>query len=366
MTLRDIEGGGFSSAEADAPAPIGHNKPPAGLATGDALLSRVKADHAKLFDRANDLLEAEERIPKAEDSTTLVCTNDQWEKNLTELSRQLAGAHNALDAARTNEIEPYRSAVSLVHGHFREVMDRLVDPDPKTKTSLRARIERALTRYKADKLEKERIAREREAEARRVAEAEERRKREETERAAAAEEQRRRDAAAAEAKRAEDAARAAAESAARKRNEKARAEAEAEAKRLAEEARRAQEKRRQEEEAAADERRKREETARAAEARAADERAAAEAAAAVPAASLTTTRSSNAQSGLREFVDYRDVNRETIDLDRLRSHIPADALEQAIRSYIGANSDSIKDEIKNRRQPIRGVIFFINQRTQVR
>lgn len=367
MSRADIEGDGFSAvvAEPEAPPPRDHNNPP-GLLIGEPLLQRVKLTHMALFKRGNDLLDAERRIPKAADGVTLLCQDDEQERKLTELSRQLATAHSSLDAARTAEIAPYRDSVNAVHGLFRDLMDKLLDPDKKTANSLRHRVERALTKYKSDKLEAERKRREAEAEAARLAEEAAQRQRDEEERKAREEEDRRRAVAAEEERKAQEAAAEAARVAARKRNEKAREEAEAEAERLRVIAAEAAEKRREEEEAAAADRRKRDEAAAEELARAAEKRAEAEAAATVPAANLTRTRSSNAMSGLQEFVAFRDLNRETLDLERLRGHIPNDALEQAMRSWIKANNDLIRDELKNRRQPVRGVVLYIDARTQTR
>jgi hypothetical protein len=364
MPRHDLEGDGFSQIVTEAP-PIGHNNPP-GLLTGEPLMDRVKLTHRDLLKRGADLVAAEARIPKGPDGK-LICPDDDWEKKLTETVRQIQGAHGSLDTARTAEIEPYRNATSLVHGLFRDLMDKLVDPDPKkTQNSLKARAERALNDYKTKKRQAEERRLAEEAELRRQEEEKARRAREETERKAREEEDRRRAAAAEEERKAQEAAAEALAVANRKRNAEARAAADAEAARLAEIARETSDRRRREEEQAAEERRQREEAARVEEDQAAEARATAEAAAATGAAGVTRTRSSNAMSGQQEFVDFRDFNRETIDLEKLRAHIPTDAYEQAVRSFVRANADMLKDEIKNRRQPVRGVVFFINTRTQVR
>lgn len=86
---------------------------------------------------------------------------------------------------------------------------------------------------------------------------------------------------------------------------------------------------------------------------------------ALPAADLTRTRSSNAVSSQQEFVDFTELDRKMLSLEDLRAHFSIADLEVAIRSYIKANNDALKTDIKNRRQPLRGVVFFMNDRTRV-
>jgi len=91
----------------------------------------------------------------------------------------------------------------------------------------------------------------------------------------------------------------------------------------------------------------------------------AERAAKLPAAAVTRTRSPNAVQSAQEFVDFRSLDRNIVDLEPLRAHLSTEHIEMALRSYIGANTTAIKEEIRNRRQPLRGVEFWINQRTRV-
>jgi hypothetical protein len=86
---------------------------------------------------------------------------------------------------------------------------------------------------------------------------------------------------------------------------------------------------------------------------------------AAPAAELTRSRSANAVQSQQEFVDFRDLDRAKISLEALRSHIGIDHLAQAVRGYIAANNEALKDDLKNRRQPLVGVEFFLNSRTRV-
>lgn len=54
-------------------------------------------------------------------------------------------------------------------------------------------------------------------------------------------------------------------------------------------------------------------------------------------ADLARTRGDfGAISSLRRFWDFTDLDRDTLDLLRLRAHIPLDALEKAVRAYIRA------------------------------
>ena len=85
---------------------------------------------------------------------------------------------------------------------------------------------------------------------------------------------------------------------------------------------------------------------------AADAEAAAKAAAAKP-ADLSRTRSDEgAVASLRTFWDFRDLDRAKIDLEALRQHLPEDALERAVRSFVKAGG-----------REIDGAVIFENSRT---
>lgn len=87
---------------------------------------------------------------------------------------------------------------------------------------------------------------------------------------------------------------------------------------------------------------------------------------AAPAADLTRSRSSNAVSSQQEFLDFRDLDRKAIDLEKLRSFISIDALAVAVRAFGTANSDAIKADLKHKPalQRLAGVNFFMNDRTR--
>ncbi len=48
------------------------------------------------------------------------------------------------------------------------------------------------------------------------------------------------------------------------------------------------------------------------------------------------------QSSLKEFYTYRDLDREALDLEKLRAHIPEDALDKAIKSLIKAGGRELR------------------------
>ncbi len=68
---------------------------------------------------------------------------------------------------------------------------------------------------------------------------------------------------------------------------------------------------------------------------------AAKAAAAKPAELGKSRGEYGGQTTLKQFWNFTNLNRSAIDLDALRSHLPADALDKAVRSWINANKDSL-------------------------
>lgn len=317
MSDRDLDGDGFGALEYLPPR--GHNRPPS-LLLDEALVADIENDSAFLFARADELAGAESRMPPVDGPTN--------EAKATEFVRQIQAAVKAIDAARIARKEPYRRGASQVDSRFNIPTDAL--------EKLKKRVEARLTEYKRAVAEAARAKAEAEAKARREAEEK-----------AAAERRRAQE----EAERKEREAREAAEAAARKRSAEARAKAEAEARRAAD---------------AAEVARKQREAAEEAERVAAEARHKAEKLAEAPAAEHTRRRSTSAVSSLQEFVDFRDLDRRNIDLDKLREHFTTDAIETAVRAYARANSDMIKAELKNARQPLRGIVFWINARTNVR
>jgi hypothetical protein len=341
MNMPDLLGGGLDEASAHPPEdlpPRDHNNPPE-LLQGEKLKDFIIGKHAPIFRRALDLIDAEARISK-DANNTLLCNDDETEGKMTEMVRQIQSAHKALDSTRMAEKQPYDMIADTIHGMFREVMDKLVDPNSTRQrpgNRLKERLERALTSYKSHKEVLQRLEAERQAKRARAIEqivllghfcislpafVQAYETHLEAENALA-----------------------------KARTKKAKEDAQAKAD-------------------AAEAANKAAQTAAAEQAKQAEavtkDRETADRRTMTSAANLTRSRSQSAVSSLRQFVDFKDVNRETVDLERLRQHLPSDAIEQAIRGFQRANADLVKDEINNKRQPLRGVTFFINEGTTVR
>ncbi len=86
---------------------------------------------------------------------------------------------------------------------------------------------------------------------------------------------------------------------------------------------------------------------------------------ATPAADLTRARSANAVQSQQEFVDFRSLDRRTVDLEKLRSFLTTAAIESAVRQYIASHSDAIKVDLRAKKATVAGVEFFMNSRTRV-
>lgn len=317
------------------PAVIGHNSGAIVLPKPDEIRAGLRDRFRELFKRADDLLMAESRIPRDE-RQNLYCQDDAWEEKLTEMVRQIQGANKALDTKRMDEKQTFDDLASAVHGTFREVMDKLVDPRPRGVSALKHRVEAALTAYKA---KKEAIARAKAEEAAKLRRAEEDRLRRKAE-----EDQRIADAAAAKLREAE-------EEAARKRKPQTKAAAEEAVQAAAEQAAAAQDQASGSTVLAEG---------------ASNLRSEAERAAAAPAADLTRMRSSNAVSSLQEFLDVRDIAGERLPPATLWAYVSQAEKEKAVRGYMRVHADQIKEGLKNDKQPLAGAIFFMNKRTSVR
>jgi hypothetical protein len=77
--------------------------------------------------------------------------------------------------------------------------------------------------------------------------------------------------------------------------------------------------------------------------------------AAAPPAELSRQRTDlGAVASLRTHWDFRDLNRDQLDLEKLRPHLPQAALEQAVRSFIRAGG-----------RRLRGCDIYENSKTQV-
>lgn len=96
------------------------------------------------------------------------------------------------------------------------------------------------------------------------------------------------------------------------------------------------------------------EAAAAAKQAAADAVVAERAAAAKPADMSRTRGDVGAVASLVQFWDFTDLNRDAIDLEALRQHLPADALEKAVRSFVKAGG-----------RTLAGVRIFENTKSRV-
>jgi flagellar biosynthesis GTPase FlhF len=304
-------------------AVIGGNLPP--LKTGDDLTSYLEETYAEDVQRTQALM--------AKGVEFLTIGSDAEDEAATEFMVKVRARYKESEASRVKEKTPYDDSAGRVHAFFKtKVLDLLglaptdkksFDPVTRTDLGLGPRINMAQTIFKTAKAEAER------------------RRREEEARIAAEEERKRREAAEA----AERAAREAERSAARKRSEESRAVAEAEAAKRRAEA----------------------DAAREAENKAAEERAAAQAAASAPMADLSRARGDRGGvSSLKTFTDFRDIDREKIDLEMLRPYLPDKALEQAVRGWIDANKAATATAIKTGNQPIKGVVIFEAHRSSGR
>lgn len=81
---------------------------------------------------------------------------------------------------------------------------------------------------------------------------------------------------------------------------------------------------------------------KAAEAAAADAEKAQQAAEVKPAELSRTRGEFGAVASLRTFWTFKDLNREALDLEALRHHLPTEGLAQAIRSFIKAGGRELK------------------------
>lgn len=75
---------------------------------------------------------------------------------------------------------------------------------------------------------------------------------------------------------------------------------------------------------------------------AADAEQAARAAAAKPAELSRVRGDYGSVSSLKQFWDFADMERATLDLDAIRDHLPLDAIEKAVRSFIRAGGRELR------------------------
>ena len=281
-------------------AMIGHNRPPP---DAEQIRDRLAEAHAEIVKRQADLLDAFIRTPET--------VSDDNAGSVTDFIKQIAAATKHINVARIAEKEPYLVGGRAVDAFF----NRLAEPLNKAKGALQG----LLTLYERAKADEERKAREEAArkereEARRLQAIADERDRAAKEREIAAKE---REIAADTDAALDDAINA----------YTAVGQAEADARQADADARQAD-----------------------------ADAVVAERASKAKAAHLHTTRGDyGSTSSLRTFWDFADMDRRALDLYALRQHIPEDALEKAVRSYINAGG-----------RELRGVRIFKNTKSVVR
>lgn len=315
---------GFSELVVQPPsAGIGHNKGPEWLPVGPELQEKIEGHYRTLLSRAKELI--------AKQDAFKAVTNEADLKRSTEYVAQLQEAMTQLTSAYDLEGAPYRTAQSQVRGLLGMPKDDL--------EAIKKTVESPMTAFNAKVLREAREKRERDAAAKRKAEDDARevqRKADAAARKAREDAQRRLDDAAAKAK--------AAGETKPKLPPKAVFTAIAKADSLAEVAKSARN--------VADD--------------ASAEASRANKLAAAPAADLTRKRSPNAIQSGQEFLDIRNVDKAALDPAKIWPFIKTEDLEKALREYGRINATEIKKQIAAKKQPLTGVEFFINLRTNVR
>jgi hypothetical protein len=321
---------------------------------------------------ADALARVEEIVQKG--AKYFVIENDEQDDAATQFLVGVRARYKQSEADRVAAVTPWDDLRGAAHAFFKgKILDVIglgpakanesFDPVTATQYGVGPRINMAQTLYKRVKAEKERLAREAEAARLRKIEEDARREREEAERKRRAEEDRVRAEAAKAAAEARRKAEEEAAAAARKRNEANKAAAEEAAAAARKAAAEAEERQRLEDERIAMERAQRDEEARREENRLAEERAAAEAAASAPLADMSRARGEKGGvSSLRQFVNWRDINRETLNYSALGPYFKDAAIEAALKGFADANKATVETGIKTGNQPIRGVVFFLDSK----
>lgn len=331
---------------------MGDNLPPA--TDVDALLMRLREDHRGMIARRDELIAGLEAAPEEiedGDEETAGKLADLIQKQTNEFLKRAGTVHE-------DEKAPFLAAGRTVDSFKHTLVDELERLKIKVNVARKAYADRKKAAEEARREEAARIAREAAAEARRKAdeEAAERRRIE-------AEAQRKADEEAA-------ARRAEAAEAQRKATEAAKELADEEAFKKAEAAQKVADKVQRQSETAA--RLAQKEADRVARANAAArkvtdkeadraERAAikADRATGAKAAELGKSRGEHGgQTSLKEYPEYTALDRATLDLEALRYHLADEAIDKALRSYMAANKDGVKDGTAQ----IEGVRMYMDTR----
>lgn len=318
----------------DTLPPRTHNNPPDPI---EELRGRLTETHAPLIERAQELLDIEDRLPESMD--------DDWEQKIQDSIKSMTKFTRNSEVTRLAANDPHRALIAATDAFFKSWSDKV--------DALKAKLTKDyLTPYQQKKKDEEQARRDAAAaEARRIQEEEQRRAREEA--AALAEARRKEAAAKAEAERIEREAREAAEKAERDRLAAERAAAEA--KNKAERDAAAKLQREAAEKAAAD-RAKADEAARAARAeqeRAAEQRRAAEADAKAARDAADKARADKAAAEKEAGAKAADMSRSRSDLGSVASlrtvwkHRLIEGQEDKIpRAYLRVHEPSIVAAIR--------------------
>lgn len=324
MPPKDKFDDGFAEMLPVAPsAGIGHNKGPEWLPVGAELEKNLTTTHAKVLARADELRGKAGSFKKVASVAEL--------KKATEYVAQLQEVLAQLEAARTAERAPYNVALGQIRGILGDPFDAA--------EAIKRATESLMNTWNQKVLREERARREEELAAKRRAADAAKRIQDAADAAAAATRRKAQQAI-------EDAARKAAEA---KKPKPAAAPPKAVIRAI-----------------------EKADTAERVATRARDvvddakaDVTNAQRATGAKAADLTRARSPNALQSGQEFVDFRELDTAKIDLELLRPFLERAHIEQAVRAYIRTHGDEVKLDIRNRRQAMKGVEFFINLRTRV-
>lgn len=316
-------------------AGIGDNLPPE---DADPLRDRLYEDHSDLIKRRDELLAGMKKTPAVIEDGDEQTAGDMADF----IQRQVNDFIKSAKAVHVNEKAPFLAASRTCDNFKNMLIDEIEKGKAKVNAVRKAFADRKAAAERIRREEAERVAREEAREAQRKADEEAAKRR-----AEAAEAQRVADeAAAAERKKAAEAQRVADEAAKKLADEEeyqGALEAQREADRIAAES-------------AARATLAQKEADRVTKANTAKDKLAQKEADRVERVAIKAGRGADAksaelgksrgeyggQTSLKEFWDFADLDRATLDLDALRDHLPHDALEKGIRSWIKANVDALR------------------------
>lgn len=341
----------MSDNETEVAPGLGHNFD-IGLPSIEEINARLQMENAAALDRVSAI------VAKAPEFYNI--TSDADDSAATEFMVKTRARYKASESDRIANKSPFDDRASAVQQFFKT---KILDP----LTLVGTEINKAQTAFKLKKAEAEKKAREEEAKRLRAIEDEAKKKRDAEEKAIRDEEDRQRkirDEAARKAR--EDSERLAAE-AARKRNADNKAAADAAAKVAREKAAETERLQREEDERITAERAERDEANRLEENRIAEERAAAEEFASASLADLSRNRGEKGGvSSLRQTIAWRDINRDTLDYAALGPYFKDAHLDTALKAYADANKATVNTGMKTGKQPLTGVIFYLEAKNSGR